>query len=112
MSYEEELEEQRRIQDNIEMKYRIVDVYMGNEEFAMTGTTRITRNIFAGTQDKTENALLFLDNLSRINKSKKDGILTKQGLLRKHGGRDNDMMSQASYPTVDGHEMASSHDGQ
>ena len=76
------------------MKYRIIDVYMGDSEYAMAGTTRITRNIFAGNQDKTENALVFLDNLCKIKKAKKDHILTKQGLLaRKHDGRDRDLMS-------------------
>ena len=57
---------------------------------------------------------MFLDNLNKIKKAKKDQILGKQGLLaRKFDGRDRDLMSQASYPTqVDGHEMDSYQDGQ
>ena len=41
-------------------------VFFGNEELQTQGTTKITRNIFAGTQDRQENALLFLENLNKV----------------------------------------------
>lgn len=41
--------ERQRMIDAINFKYRAVDVFFGNEEQALSGTTRITRNIFAGT---------------------------------------------------------------
>ena len=52
--------------DAINFKYRAVDVFFGDEEQALSGTTRITRNIFSGTQDRNENAKLFLENLTKI----------------------------------------------
>ncbi len=59
-------EELIKINETIAFKYRCVNVFFGNEEHAISGTTRITRNIFAGTNGKTENAMLFLDNLQKI----------------------------------------------
>ena len=59
-------EELQRINETVAFKYRLVNVFFGNEEHAISGTTRITRNIFAGTNGKTENAMLFLDNLQKI----------------------------------------------
>jgi len=66
----DELDEQQRILDTIACKYRVVEVYLGNEDHVMMGTTRITRNIFAGTQDRNQNARVFLDNVSKIKQSK------------------------------------------
>ena len=60
------LEEQQRLQDAIAFKYSCVNVFFGNEDVQNSGTTRITRNIFAGTNDRTENAMLFLNNLNKI----------------------------------------------
>lgn len=78
-----------------------MDVFFGNEDHALIGTTRITRNIFAGTQGKAENAMLFLENLNKIKQAKNNHLLGKQSLLfRKIDSRDRDgMLSQASYPT-------------
>ena len=60
---------QQRILDQIQFKYRCVQVFFGNEERHITGTTRITRNIFAGT-DRNENAMLFLDNMNKVKNTK------------------------------------------
>ena len=73
----EELSERQRIIDSINFKYRAVNVFFGNEEQALSGTTRITRNIFAGTQDRNENAMLFLENLNKIKQSKNSETLSK-----------------------------------
>ena len=99
----EELSERQRIIDSINFKYRAVNVFFGNEEQALSGTTRITRNIFAGTQDRNENAMLFLENLNKIKQSKNSETLSKQALLlrklnNEHGGAGG-CMSNASYPT-------------
>ena len=65
----------------------------------MMGTTRITRNIFAGNQDKSENAKAFLDNLNKIKLAKERIPLGKESFhLRSR--IDGDVMSQASYPTI------------
>ena len=45
----EDIDEQQKLQDLIAFKYRYVEVFFGNEEQQLSGTTRITRNIFAGT---------------------------------------------------------------
>ena len=58
--------ERQRLHESIAFKYNYVSVYFGNEDVQNSGTTRITRNIFAGNNDRTENAILFLDNLNKI----------------------------------------------
>jgi hypothetical protein len=40
-------------------------VNFGNEEYFLAGTTKITKEIFSGTQDKTENAMVFVENLEK-----------------------------------------------
>ena len=66
-----ELEEyETRIMDQINRKYNSVMVFYGNDEYQITGTTKITRNIFLGTQDRNENAILFLENLDKIKQNK------------------------------------------
>ena len=45
-------------------------LFFGNEQLALAGTKMITRDIFTGSKSKTENALLFLENLSRVRKHK------------------------------------------
>ena len=45
-------------------------VNFGSEEEQISGTTKITRDIFIGG-DKSENALLFLENLDKVAKTKK-----------------------------------------
>jgi len=76
----------------------------------LAGTTRITRNIFAGSHDRTQNAMLFLENLSKIKQaSTQKHFMSKQAyLFRKLEGRDRDgMLSQASYPTqLDGDQAS------
>lgn len=80
-----------------------MDVFFGNEEQQLSGTTRITRNIFAGGNDRNENAMLFLDNLNKVKQTKTEQLAGKQAsLLRKLNGGGNthhDGLSQASYPT-------------
>ena len=63
----------------------------------MIGTTRITRNIFAGTQDRTENAMAFLDNLTKIKNAEIEQYAGKK--LNPRMFADGENMSQASYPT-------------
>jgi len=63
-------EEYQRVSDMIAYKYNQVDVFYGDEEQQISGTTRITRNIFAGTHDRNENAILFLENLNKIKQTK------------------------------------------
>ena len=53
----------------------------GDEELEITGTTKITKEIFEGTQDKTENAIVFLDNLEKTMKN--------QGSVGKSKSKDN-----------------------
>lgn len=44
---------------------------MGDELRERDGTTKITREIFAGTNDKRQNALLFLENLDKLSSNSK-----------------------------------------
>ena len=103
-SYEDQqrfLAEEQRLQEAIAFKYSCVNVFYGNEDVHNSGTTRITRNIFAGTHDKTENAQLFLNNLNKIKQTKNRDVLGKHvQMYRKLGkGIDDGMNSQASFPT-------------
>ena len=110
---EDEQIKQKRIQDTICVKYSPVSVFFGNEDYYNSGTTRITRNIFAGTSDRTENAILFLDNLNKIKQTKNQIPTGKQNQLRKLINRDQHdaMLSQASYPTQLADEQASDASG-
>lgn len=51
--------------EQAEKKYHAVVVNFGNEEHFLAGTTKITKEIFSGTQDKTENAMVFVENLEK-----------------------------------------------
>ena len=110
---EDEQIKQKRIQDTISVKYSPVSVFFGNEDYYNSGTTRITRNIFAGTSDRTENAILFLDNLNKIKQTKNQIPTGKQNQLRKLINRDQHdaMLSQASYPTQLADDQASDASG-
>ena len=68
--YDEQMSYRQRLQEAIAFKYSCVNVFFGNEDVQNSGTTRITRNIFAGTNDRTENAMLFLNNLNKIKQTK------------------------------------------
>ena len=59
-----------RVMEQINRKYNNVMVFYGNDEHQLTGTTRITRNIFLGNQDRNENALTFLENLQKVKQNK------------------------------------------
>jgi hypothetical protein len=50
-------------------EYYPLEVNFGDEELNMKGTTKITKTIFEGTSDKTENAIVFLDNLEKALKN-------------------------------------------
>ena len=68
--------------DKINHKYHNIVVFFGDDEVQNQGTTKITRNIFQGTQDREENALIFLENLSKVYHSKKNknyGVAFGQG---------------------------------
>ena len=79
-SEDEEESTKRRLQ-HVACKYREVEVYLGDEDHVMVGTTRITRNIFAGNHDKTENAKVFLENLNKIKLAKDRAPLSKDSIL-------------------------------
>lgn len=51
--------------DAIRRRYQTVTVHYVSEEQMLAGTTRITRSILHG-QDRSENALLFLENLDKV----------------------------------------------
>ena len=59
-------EYEARIMEEVNRKYSSVSVFYGNDEHHISGTTRITRNIFHGTTDRNENAMLFLENLNKV----------------------------------------------
>ena len=84
--YDEQMSHRQRLQEAITFKYSCVNVFFGNEDVQNSGTTRITRNIFAGTNDRTENAMLFLNNLSKIKQTKNQHNLSKHvQMVRKLG---------------------------
>ena len=68
--------------DRICNKYHNVVVFFGSEELQTQGTTKITRTIFAGTQDRKENALVFLENLNKVKKTKKKFSTGKRPLTK------------------------------
>ena len=45
--------------------------------------------------------MLFLDNLNKIKQAKNNQMMGKQGQMYRKQNRDIDMISQASYPTID-----------
>ena len=49
--YEMDVFDERMI-EKINHKYHNVTVFFGDDEVQVQGTTKITRNIFAGTQDR------------------------------------------------------------
>ena len=49
---------------------RIVDAFFGSEELEKQGTTKITKTIFEGTQDREEKAMVFLDNMTKVRSNK------------------------------------------
>ena len=99
---EEHQLQQQRLQEAIAFKYSSVNIFFGNEDVQNSGTTRITRNIFAGANDRTENAMLFLNNLNKIKQTKNELNLSKHVQMYRKLGKgnvDDGLMSQASYPT-------------
>ena len=48
----------------------IVDAFFGSEELEKQGTTKITKTIFEGTQDREEKAMVFLDNMTKVRSNK------------------------------------------
>lgn len=62
------------LMESVNRKYHNILVYFGNEELQLSGTTKITKDIFEGSTDKTENALLFLENLDKIKQNPKARI--------------------------------------
>jgi len=53
-------------------RYYPLEVNFGDEELDKKGTTKITKTIFEGTTDKTENAIVFLNNLEKAMKNPED----------------------------------------
>lgn len=54
------------MQDLIRRRYHSVSVFLGDEFLQREGTTKITRDIFSGANDKRQNAAIFLDNLEKL----------------------------------------------
>ena len=50
----------------IRRRYHSVSVFLGDEFLQREGTTKITRDIFSGTNDKRVNAAIFLENLEKL----------------------------------------------
>ena len=46
-------------------RYQTVEVNFGDEELDAVGKTKITKEIFEGTHDKTEKAIVFLENFEK-----------------------------------------------
>ena len=47
-------------------KYCIINAFFGSEELEKQGTTKITKTIFEGTQDREEKAIVFLENMQKV----------------------------------------------
>jgi hypothetical protein len=54
------------VQDLIRRRYHSVSVFLGDEFLQLEGTTKITRDIFSGANDKRQNAAIFLENLEKL----------------------------------------------
>ena len=61
---------EQKVMERINHKYHNIVVFFGDDEVLAQGTTRITKNIFQGTQDRVENAYIFLENLNKVQSSK------------------------------------------
>lgn len=66
----------------IRRRYHSVSVFLGDEFLQREGTTKITRDIFSGANDKRQNALIFLENLEKLSNKQNQNedlrqILTK-----------------------------------
>ena len=68
----------------------IVDAFFGSEELEKQGTTKITKTIFEGTQDREEKAMVFLDNMTkvRINKNSIGGLQKFQDSIDENASMD------------------------
>lgn len=106
MSQYEIEEYENRVMDQINLKYNSVMVFYGNDEYQISGTTKITRNIFHGTSDRNENAIVFLENLEKIKQNKHFNTAfsgqkrSRQGVKGGHGPGSICGMSMISYDTA------------
>ena len=62
---------EQKVMERINHKYHNIVVFFGDDEVLAQGTTKITKNIFQGTQDRVENAYIFLENLNKVQSSTK-----------------------------------------
>lgn len=69
---DEEKDEVTILLEEAKKRYHAVEVNFGDEDLELNGTTRITKEIFEGTQNKTENAEVFLENLDKTMKNTKN----------------------------------------
>jgi len=74
---EDEQDMEFEVMTLVNRKYHTVAVDFGSEQEQLAGTTRITRDIFIGG-DKSENALLFLENLDKVKQTKKPVAIKKK----------------------------------
>ena len=102
--------------ERISRKYRNIVVFFGDEVIETQGTTKITKNIFAGTQDRKENAIVFLENLSKIkqnseNKRLGKGRLTKENLDLNTSFDTNNQTNDYELSTLNGKKRYNSQSG-
>lgn len=83
---------EQKVMERINHKYHNIVVFFGDDEVLAQGTTKITKNIFQGTQDRVENAYIFLENLNKVQSSTK-----KQGRTKLLFGSNDDL--NASFET-------------
>ena len=76
-------------------------MFFGNDEIQKQGTTKITRTIFAGTQDREENALIFLDNLDKVQRNNTKKLTAgKAGLDDLNASFDTSNQTDAEVSTL------------
>lgn len=66
----------------IRRRYHSVSVFLGDEFLQREGTTKITRDIFSGANDKRQNALIFLENLEKLSNKQNQNEDLRQMLTK------------------------------
>lgn len=67
--------DEEAVQDLVHSRYHSISLHLGDENIQREGTTKITRDIFSGANDKRQNAQIFLENLEKLsNKQQSDEL--------------------------------------
>ena len=74
--------DEESVQDLIRRRYHPVSVFLGDEFLQREGTTKITRDIFSGANDKRQNALIFLENLEKLSNKQNQNEDLRQMLTK------------------------------